>query len=62
MKLVISRGSELVGPSGYQTGPNRVIPAKPVVKELVLSQEDVDEIEARFEMLKPYLKPGAPSV
>lgn len=43
-------------------GPKSSIPAKPVVKELVLSQEDVDEIEARFEMLKPYLKPGAPSV
>ncbi len=31
MKLVISRGSVVVGPPVYCTGPKRVIPAKPVV-------------------------------
>ena len=35
MKLVISRGSLVLGPSRllslYCTGPNRVMPAKPVV-------------------------------
>jgi len=41
-------------------GPNKTIPPKPILSEQTLSQEDIDEIKSRFEMLKPYLKPGNP--
>ncbi len=40
-------------------GPNNSIPAKPILSEQKLTQEDIDEIESRFAALKPYLKPGA---
>lgn len=39
-------------------GPGNTIPASPIVSELKLSDEDIAEIERRFETLKPYLKPG----
>ena len=37
-------------------GPKGVIPEKPIVKEQVLTHEDIDEIESRLAALKPYLK------
>jgi dihydrodipicolinate synthase/N-acetylneuraminate lyase len=37
-------------------GPKNAIPAKPILKEQALTQEDIDEIESRFAALKPYLK------
>jgi hypothetical protein len=43
---------------GY--GPKNSIPAKPIVSEQALSREDIAEIESRFAVLKPYLKPGSP--
>jgi len=43
-------------------GPNRSIPAKPVYSELKLSKDEIAEIEFRFEALKPYQKPGTPSL
>lgn len=43
-----------------QYGPKNSIPAKPILTEQLLSQEDIDEIESRFAVLKPYLKPGSP--
>ncbi len=43
-------------------GPNRTIPAKPITSELKLNREDVAEIEYRFEALKPYRKPGSPTL
>ncbi len=42
-------------------GPGRSIPASPIFSELELTKEDIAEIEYRFEMLKPYLKPGKPT-
>ena len=33
--------------------------SKPLVQDLTLSKEAIDEIEWRFESLKPYMKPGA---
>jgi dihydrodipicolinate synthase/N-acetylneuraminate lyase len=42
-------------------GPGNTIPASPNFSELKLTAEDIAEIEYRFEALKPYLKPGAPS-
>ncbi|MFA5900458.1 MAG: dihydrodipicolinate synthase family protein [Hyphomicrobium sp.] len=42
---------------GY--GPKHSIPPKPVVSEQSLSREDIAEIESRFAVLKPYLKPGS---
>ncbi len=39
-------------------GPGGSVPAKPVFSELKLSEEDVAEIDFRFDALKPYLKPG----
>ena len=41
-----------------QYGPNGSTPAKPIVSDLVLSEEEIAEIKWRFESLKPYLKPG----
>jgi dihydrodipicolinate synthase/N-acetylneuraminate lyase len=42
-------------------GPGNSIPASPIFSELALTAEDIAEIEYRFEALKPYLKPGAPT-
>ena len=39
-------------------GPNFSTPPKPNFSELKLSGAQIDEIEWRFESLKPYLKPG----
>ena len=39
-------------------GPGGSVPAKPVFSELKLSEEDIAEIDFRFDALKPYLKPG----
>lgn len=41
-------------------GPKNSIPAKPIVKEQPLAQDEIAEIESRFETLKPHLKPGSP--
>jgi len=41
-------------------GPNNSFPAKPILSEQAFSREDIAEIESRFDMLKPYLKPGSP--
>lgn len=41
-------------------GPNNTVPASPVFSELKLNDEDIAEIEYRFEGLKPYFKPGSP--
>lgn len=37
-------------------GPGNTIPAKPIVSDLILTEQDVAEIEERFATLKPYLK------
>jgi 1-pyrroline-4-hydroxy-2-carboxylate deaminase len=42
-------------------GPGGTIPAAPIYSELELSQDEIAEIEYRFEALKPYQKPGSPS-
>jgi dihydrodipicolinate synthase/N-acetylneuraminate lyase len=42
-------------------GVGNAIPASPIFSELKLTEEDIAEIEFRFEALKPYLKPGSPS-
>lgn len=39
-------------------GPDDTTPDKPIFKELELSGEEIDEIEWRFESLKPYLRSG----
>ncbi len=41
-----------------QYGPGGSTPAKPILQDLTLSQEEIAEIEWRFESLKPYLKSG----
>jgi len=41
-----------------QYGPGGSTPAKPVFSNLTLSEEEIAEIEWRFESPKPYLKPG----
>ena len=41
-------------------GPKNSVPPMPIVSEQALSREDVDEIDRRFEALKPHLKPGSP--
>ena len=43
-------------------GPGRSTPASPIYSELELSQEEIAEIEYRFEALKPYQKPGEPNL
>lgn len=40
-------------------GPNNSTPSSPIMSEQTLSQEDIAEIESRFDSLKPYLKPGS---
>jgi dihydrodipicolinate synthase/N-acetylneuraminate lyase len=42
-------------------GPGNTIPASPIFSELKLTEEDIAEIEFRFDALKPYLKPGSPT-
>jgi len=42
-------------------GPDRSFPASPIYSELKLSDEEIAEIEYRFEALKPYQKSGAPT-
>ena len=39
----------------------RTIPTSPIYPELQLTNEKIAEIEYRFESLKPYQRPGAPS-
>ena len=39
-------------------GPKNAIPEKPILRDMPLTQEEMDEIDARFELLKPYLKVG----
>lgn len=41
-------------------GPRASIPASPRLSDLSLTEEDIAEIEFRFEALKPYQKPGTP--
>lgn len=41
-----------------QYGPNQSIPDKPIVSELKLREDEIAEIDFRFEALKPYLKAG----
>jgi 4-hydroxy-tetrahydrodipicolinate synthase len=43
-------------------GPGNTVPASPIFSELALTKEDIAEIDYRFEGLRPYLKPGSPSV
>ena len=43
-------------------GPGRSIPASPIFSELELTKDDIAEIEYRFEALKPYQKPGTPTL
>ncbi|NQT93367.1 MAG: dihydrodipicolinate synthase family protein [Lentisphaerae bacterium] len=39
-------------------GPNSSTPDKPIIRDVRLSKEGMDELEWRFASLKPYLKPG----
>jgi len=39
-------------------GPGNSIPEKPIIANMELSQESMDEIDMRFETLKPFLKEG----
>ncbi len=41
-------------------GPNRTVPPSPICSELHLTEEQIAEIEFRFEALKPYQKPEPP--
>lgn len=41
-------------------GPGRTMPASPICSELELTEEEIAEIEYRFEALKPYQNKGAP--
>ena len=41
-------------------GPGRAIPKTPIISNLELSEDEIAEIEFRFEALKPYQKPGSP--
>jgi len=41
-------------------GPGGTIPKSPIYSDLALSQEEIAEIEYRFEALRPYQKPGSP--
>ncbi len=43
-----------------QYGPGRTIPSSPIFTQLELKPVDIEEVEYRFEGLKPYRKPGAP--
>jgi len=39
-------------------GPNNSVPEKPVVSEMKLTQEQIDQVESKFEAMKPYLRQG----
>lgn len=39
-------------------GPGGSIPAEPIVRNLTLSKEEIDEVEWRRESLKPFLESG----
>jgi len=41
-------------------GKGRSVPESPIYSDLKLSEEEIAEIEYRFEALKPYQKPGSP--
>ena len=41
-------------------GPGGSIPETPICSELSLTNEEIAEIEFRFEAIKPYQKPGSP--
>lgn len=41
-------------------GPGGTIPTSPIYSDLALSQEEIAEIEDRFEALKPYQQSGSP--
>lgn len=41
-------------------GPGNSVPPSPIFSELKLNEEEIAEIEYRFEALKPYQKPGSP--
>lgn len=41
-------------------GPNKTIPASPIISELKLTAEQTAEIDKRFAALTPYLKQGTP--
>lgn len=43
-------------------GASRSIPTSPIFSELELTKDEIAEIEFRFEALKPYQQPGAPSL
>ncbi len=43
-----------------QYGPGQSIPKSPIFSELELTQDEIAEIEFRFEALQPYQKPGSP--
>ncbi len=43
-------------------GPDGTVPDAPILSKLELSEEEIAEIEYRFEALKPYQKPGSPSL
>ena len=45
-----------------QYGPGRTVPASPIFSELELTDEEIAEIEFRFEALKPYQRPGTPNL
>ena len=40
-------------------GPNNSVPEKPVVSEFKLNDEQIAELDLRFEAMKPYLKEGS---
>ncbi|NLF70930.1 MAG: dihydrodipicolinate synthase family protein [Candidatus Anammoximicrobium sp.] len=42
-------------------GPGGTMPPSPIYSDLALSQEEIAEIEDRFEALKPYQQSGSPS-
>lgn len=41
-----------------QYGPDNSTPEKPILRDLALSEEEIAEVEWRFESLMPYLKQG----
>lgn len=41
-------------------GPGNTVPPSPLYSELKLTEQDIAEIEYRFEALKPYPKAGSP--
>ncbi len=42
-------------------GPGNTIPSSPIFSELKLTDDEIAEIEFRFQALKPYLKAGSPN-